>query len=166
MSGRYLATLAAVALMSAPAVFAADSIDARDSNGSTPLLLAASRRLEPAFVEAWAAFRAASGPDFTSTLVALHSEQCLEAPPDRTNGAGLRQGVCAGIAAQRFAFTRGGDGFYAIRADATGFCVDVRDARVDDGVPLVQWQRCDRRHNQQFALRAVGVLRELEGRGR
>jgi len=43
--GRFLGALPALwvmALLSAPAVFAADSIDARDSNGSTPLLVAAS----------------------------------------------------------------------------------------------------------------------------
>ena len=45
MFGRFLGALPALwvmALLSVPAVFAADSIDARDSNGSTPLLVAAS----------------------------------------------------------------------------------------------------------------------------
>jgi len=101
------------------------------------------------------AFRLASGPDFTSTLVALHSEQCLEAPDRTTNGATLRQGVCADTTEQRFAFTRGEGGFYTIRNAANEFCVDVRGARTDDGVPLVQWRQCTKGPNQQFALRAV-----------
>ena len=42
MFRRYLAAVSAVALLTASAVLAADGIDPRDANGSTPLLVAAS----------------------------------------------------------------------------------------------------------------------------
>ncbi|GAA1775538.1 hypothetical protein GCM10009681_53850 [Luedemannella helvata] len=96
--------------------------------------------------------RTVAGPDFVSTLVAMHSEKCLTAPG---SGVDLSQRACVGSPAQRFSFTRTGDGSFELRNEATGACVDVADGGTDNGAPLTQAPGCGRRPSQQFGLRAV-----------
>jgi hypothetical protein len=99
--------------------------------------------------------RAATAPDFVSTVVATHSEKCLAVPSSaaRSNGVGLRQETCSTGAAQRFEFTRGADGTYQIRVAASGFCVDVRGRTISDGTAMIQSSRC----TQRFNLRSVAA---------
>jgi hypothetical protein len=102
---------------------------------------------------AYAAVRANAAPEFSSTLVALHSERCLTAPA--ANGGGMRQAACTGAADQRFEFKlRTGDA-YEIRNAATKSCVDIRGAGFRNGVPVTQWADCHGRPNQLFTLRPV-----------
>jgi hypothetical protein len=104
---------------------------------------------------AYAAVRVGSGPTFTSTLVAAHSDKCLSAPQKaRDVGSSLRQRACADESGQRFQFTRADDDAYEVRT-TNGSCVEVRGARRENGAPVVQRSTCDGRASQLFSLRPI-----------
>ncbi|MFC7483439.1 RICIN domain-containing protein [Luedemannella flava] len=122
-----------------------------------PLLTAlAGVALLGAAVGGYALLRTTAGPDFVSTLVALHSEKCLTAPGGaHADGVDLNQQACADSATQRFSFTRLGGGSYEIRNESTGACVDIAHGRTDNGTPLTQAAACGRTPSQEFGLQAV-----------
>src|SRR5688572_24177759 len=96
----------------------------------TPARLAATSGVALLLVAgvAYTAVRAATGPEFTSTLVAAHSDQCLTVATGG-NGGSLRQRPCDDGPAQRFEFTRVAADTYQLRSVSSGQCVDVRGAR-------------------------------------
>jgi hypothetical protein len=97
----------------------------------------------------------AGSPDFTSTLVAAHSGQCLTVP---SRGIGLRQAPCDGTDVQRFEFVRSGD-TYQIRNVARKACVDIFGGRTEDGAPVTLYGKCAEKANERFTLRATAADR-------
>ncbi len=108
---------------------------------------------------AFAAVRAAGSADFTSAIVAMHSDKCLTSVPGHRHGNRLLQRGCTGAATQRFEFRRTGSGTstggarYEIRDTGSGHCVDVAAAVRLDGAPLIGWADCHGHGNQRFTLR-------------
>lgn len=105
---------------------------------------------------AWAAARPGADPGFSSTIVALHSEKCLQTPVGR--GSLVQQRTCNGLPGQTFTFAPARHHSYlikAVTAEATVGCLDIRGAGRVNGAPLILWRRCHGGPNQRFQLHPV-----------
>lgn len=99
-----------------------------------------------------------SSAEFTSTLVAAHSGQCLTVP---SQGApGLRQEACDGGELQRFEFIRSGD-TYQIRSVIRKSCVDIFGGRTDDGAAVTLLGGCANKPAERFTLRAAATAKSF-----
>lgn len=95
-------------------------------------------------------------PEFTSTVVVLHSEMCLAAASQP--GTVVFQRDCDGQEHQRFEFVPVAGDFYQLRNPATGGCLDIRQGLGNDGAPLILWADCHGKRHQQFSLLATNGM--------
>lgn len=104
-------------------------------------------------------FPSAAAVTFTSTLVAQHSNLCLDVPGDSTaNGTQLVQATCDQGASQRFTLTpvSGVTDTYTVSPGHTsGKCVAVSGASTADLVQIVQAACASGQPSQQFQLQTV-----------
>ncbi len=89
-------------------------------------------------------------------LVAKHSGKVVEVHHDKHDrGIPIQQGDWVGGAYQQFQFQRNGQ-YYNIVARSSGRSFDVPRDSSDDDLGIIQWDRHDRSHNQQFTLLPAG----------
>jgi hypothetical protein len=94
---------------------------------------------------------------FTSTLVAKHSNKCLDVPgAQNTNGLILQQFTCNGTNAQKFQFqlVSGTTDTYKITNFSSAKCVEVYGGYPSNGNYIVQ-SLCNQPDRQQFRLEAT-----------
>ena len=103
---------------------------------------------------------ALAAASFSSTLVAQHSDKCIEAGATRSDGrVPFVQKTCTGEAAQSFSFhpVEGKENVYTLKNAATQKCFDFSLSRTtDEGSPLAQEWVCHAQANQQFRLEPAG----------
>lgn len=95
-----------------------------------------------------------SNGTFASTIIAAHSNQCLDVPGSTTaTGRQLQQYTCNGTNAQLFDLTpvAGTSDTYTIKNRGNGLCVDINGASQSNGARVIQWT-CHTGANQQFQL--------------
>ncbi|MGW0824088.1 RICIN domain-containing protein [Streptomyces sp. NPDC002845] len=107
---------------------------------------------------------AAPAPLFRAKLMANHSGKCLDvANANQLDGAFVQQWECYDAPDnQTWNFVAVGDsdlgdgfladGYYAIRADHSGKCLDVAGASIADGGTVHQWTCDSKKTNQQWRL--------------
>lgn len=97
---------------------------------------------------------------FTSTLVAQHSNKCLDVPGGSSErGARLQQWQCLNNARQTFSFhpVKGKTDTFIIKNPQSDLCVDISRHQKDaESFVVYQWA-CHAKTNQQFALRKVSA---------
>lgn len=105
---------------------------------------------------------------FSSSLVSIHSDKCIEAGEARTDGAvPLVQKTCTDGAARTFDFhpVAGKENVYILENAETGGCLDVSSSRkTDEGSPIIQQFECHGEENQQLELKPQGDAYALVGR--
>lgn len=87
-------------------------------------------------------------------LKATHSWKCLDLPDGNgANGVQFQQWSCQGNDNQRFSINSKGDGFFEIRSDKTGKCLDYA---LDGNAPqkIHQWD-CHGGDNQQWRIEKI-----------
>jgi glucose/arabinose dehydrogenase len=101
-----------------------------------------------------ATYGGAVSATFVSTLVALHSSQCLDVPGSTTaTGARLIQWTCHGGLNQSFELqpVAGVADTFFIRSRSSSLCVNVRRRSTADGGQIIQ-STCGNVTNEQFTL--------------
>ena len=90
---------------------------------------------------------------FTSTLIAEHSDKCLNA----AGNSAVAQQACANSKTFDFEFiaVSGKRDTYQIKNARTDKCLDIAGSKTDNGVALTQ-ASCDEGKNQQFQLVSAG----------
>ena len=97
---------------------------------------------------------AASAAEFT-TLTARHSGKLAQVPAGSGDGAQLAQNAATGATNQRWEVRDAGGGYVQLVNGATGKCLDVLGASVDNGAAAVQ-STCGTAASQQWQLRDAG----------
>jgi hypothetical protein len=101
-----------------------------------------------------AAKRPASGPDsgqpFTAAIIAKHSGKCLDSP-FKGAGEGTGQYVCNGDVGQKWEFIPDGNGYFTIKWQQVGTCLEIIDGSTQRGT--LAWQHsCESRDSLKFKL--------------
>jgi hypothetical protein len=98
-----------------------------------------------------------SSSTITSTVVAKHSNKCLDVPGGQiNNGLQMQQFTCNGTNAQKFSFqlASGTTDTYQVTNINSGKCLEVSGGNVSDESPIVQ-SPCNAVNHQQFRLQAT-----------
>ncbi|GAA2847641.1 hypothetical protein GCM10010517_04740 [Streptosporangium fragile] len=95
-----------------------------------------------------------SGARFTATLVARHSDKCLDVEGVSTQqGANVHQWTCInGQPNQQWHLVATSGGYYTIRAAHSGKCLDVWGVSTADGANVHQWTCLPNQRNQEWKL--------------
>ncbi|WP_433252600.1 RICIN domain-containing protein [Streptosporangium sp. CA-135522] len=89
---------------------------------------------------------------FSATLVARHSDKCLDVYGGSTrNGADVIQWTCTGGLNQDWSLVATDSGYYTIEAAHSGKCLDVYGGSTRNGADAIQWT-CAGTPNQQWKL--------------
>ena len=86
------------------------------------------------------------------TLVGVQSKKCVGVVDNSTaSEARFEIRTCAGIASQRFRPERMFGGFFRMRNELSGLCMDVRGVSQSDGAEIIQFA-CSNGANQQWSF--------------
>lgn len=91
------------------------------------------------------------------TIVGVQSGKCVGVADESTaSEAPLELQTCVGIASQRFQPEPTDSGFFQLRNELSGLCMDVSHVRQNDGVQVIQFL-CKGSLNQQWSFTDVGA---------
>ncbi len=91
------------------------------------------------------------------TIVGVQSGKCVGVVGESTSSeAALELETCRGIASQRFQPEPTGGGFFQLRNELSGLCLDVSHVQQADGAPVIQFL-CKGSLNQQWSFADVGA---------
>jgi hypothetical protein len=89
-------------------------------------------------------------PGAAYTLVGVQSNKCIGVA-NAASGTRLDLETCAGTANQRFRPESMGGGFFRMRNELSGLCVDVSGASTADGAAVIEFA-CGTQTNQQWSF--------------
>jgi len=89
------------------------------------------------------------------TIIGVESNKCVGTIDNTTASATVLEiRTCAGIASQRFRPESTGGGFFRLRNELSGLCMDVSGAQQADGAAVIQFA-CSTATNQQWSFTDV-----------
>jgi len=88
------------------------------------------------------------------TIVGVQSDKCVGVIGGSTTPVGLEIRACAGAASQRFHPEAMGGGFFRLRNELSGLCIDVSEISQADGAAIIQFA-CGTGQNQQWSFTDV-----------
>jgi polyhydroxybutyrate depolymerase len=89
-------------------------------------------------------------------IVGVQSNKCVGVVNNSTSVQRIEIRTCAGIASQRFRPEPVGGGFFRLRNELSGLCMDVSEISLTAGAPVLQFA-CNTGLNQQWSFTDVAA---------